>query len=164
MNFNKANWQDIKAKLKNTDWAPMKELAKESPIAAHSWFIDTIIPILEEFVPQKGIKGSKWRSKEFKKRKSLLRKLGKIRKKISSASSVSKLARLIQDKAELERNLKYQYTTTNFVEENQVVSNMKKNPKAFYSFAKSRQKTRAKIGPFLDPITNIPNPDPDFTA
>ena len=163
LNFNKANWQDIKAKLKNTDWAPMKELVKES-IAAHSWLIDTIIPILEEFVSQKGIKGSKWRSKEFKKRKSLLRKLGKIRKKISSASSVSKLARLIQDKAELERNLKYQYTTTNFVEENQVVSNMKKNPKAFYSFAKSRQKTRAKIGPFLDPITNIPNPDPDFTA
>ena len=81
LNFNKANWQDIKAKLKNTDWAPMKELAKESPIAAHSWFIDTIIPILEEFVPQKGIKGSKWRSKEFKKRKSWLRKLGKIHKK-----------------------------------------------------------------------------------
>ena len=41
---------------------------------------------------------------------------------------------------------------------------MKTNPKAFFSFSKSRQKTKAKIGPFIDQATNQPNPDPDFAA
>ena len=33
-----------------------------------------------------------------------------------------------------------------------------------FSFSKSRQKTRAKIGPFLDQSSGKPNPDPDFAA
>ena len=50
------------------------------------------------------------------------------------------------------------------LEEDQAVLNMKSNPKAFYSFAKSRQKTKSKVGPFLDPTTGTPNPDPSFAA
>ena len=41
---------------------------------------------------------------------------------------------------------------------------MKENSKAFFTFAKSRQKTRAKIGPFIDTSIGHPNPDPDFAA
>ena len=44
------------------------------------------------------------------------------------------------------------------------MSNMKENPKSFLSFAKSRQKKRSQIGPFIDPSTGSPNPDPDFAA
>ena len=78
--------------------------------------------------------------------------------------SVAKLAQLIQDKADLERDLKHEYNTSSLMKENQVLQNMKENPKAFYSFARSRQKSRARIGPFLDPSTKTPNPHPDFTA
>ena len=42
----------------------MKELAKESPAAAHSWLIDTLISILEEYVPQREVRGSKKTRKE----------------------------------------------------------------------------------------------------
>ena len=41
---------------------------------------------------------------------------------------------------------------------------IKDNPKAFFSFAKSRQKTKARIGPFLDPISGKPNSNPEFAA
>ena len=41
---------------------------------------------------------------------------------------------------------------------------MKENSKYFFSFAKSRQKTKAMIGPFLDPTSGQPNPDPDYAA
>ena len=41
---------------------------------------------------------------------------------------------------------------------------MKSNPKSFFSFAKSRQKTNAKIGPFIDPLTGKPNSSPEFAA
>ena len=40
---------------------------------------------------------------------------------------------------------------------------MKENPKAFFSFARSRQKTKARVGPFLDD-KGKPNPSPDFAA
>lgn len=41
---------------------------------------------------------------------------------------------------------------------------IKTNSKAFYTFAKSHQKTRAKIGPFIDPATGKPNQDPAYAA
>ena len=34
----------------------------------------------------------------------------------------------------------------------------------FFAFAKSRQQTKARIGPYLDPTTGKPNPSPDFAA
>ena len=49
-------------------------------------------------------------------------------------------------------------------QEAKVISDMKENPKAFFTFAKSRQKTHAKVGPFLDPSTGKLNLDPDHTA
>ena len=53
LNFNKAPWQQIQAELRKLDWEPMKELAKESSTAAHSWFMDTLVPLLERLVPLK---------------------------------------------------------------------------------------------------------------
>ena len=41
---------------------------------------------------------------------------------------------------------------------------MKANPKFFFSYAKKRQKTRVKVGPFLDTNTGELNLDPDHTA
>ena len=41
---------------------------------------------------------------------------------------------------------------------------MKENPKSFFNFAKTKQKTKAKIGPFLDTSTGLPNSSPDFAA
>ena len=42
--------------------------------------------------------------------------------------------------------------------------NIKANPKSFFSFAKSRQKTKSRIGPFLDTTTGKLNPEVAFTA
>ena len=53
LNFNKAPWEDIKAELRQQDWDPMKVLAKDSPIAAHTYLMDTLIPILEKLVAVK---------------------------------------------------------------------------------------------------------------
>ena len=44
------------------------------------------------------------------------------------------------------------------------MNNMKVNPKAFFAFGRKRQKTKARVGPFLDPAKGVPNSDPDFAA
>ena len=41
---------------------------------------------------------------------------------------------------------------------------MKENLNVFFSYAKARQKVRAKVGPFIDPATGELNLDPDYTA
>ena len=48
--------------------------------------------------------------------------------------------------------------------EDQAIFNIKADPKSFFSFAKSRQKTRSRIGPFIDPGTGKINSDVAFTA
>ena len=92
------------------------------------------------------------------------KRLSKVKARIKSATSVQKLAKLLQDRHELEQQLHEDYTAMNFMEEDQAVFNMKENPKAFFSFAKSRQKTKSKVGPFIDCTTGLPNPSPVFAA
>ena len=49
------------------------------------------------------------------------------------------------------------YDSINNAQEDQAVMRLKENPKSFYSFARSRQNTRAKVGRFLDPETGVPD-------
>ena len=141
----------------------MKEVARDSPTSAHSWFMEKILPLLEELVPIKNPK-KKIKNKVDRKRKLTWRKISKLQNKIHSASSASKLAKLVQEKWKLENELKAQYTSMNRQDEEAAVQLMKSNPKSFFSFARKRQKTRARIGPFIDNSTGAPNPDPDFAA
>ena len=99
-----------------------------------------------------------------RRRRILWRRLTKVRGRIKTASSIHKLTKLLQDKQDLEQQLYDDYSATNILEENQAISNIKSNPKAFFSFARSRQKTCARIGPFIDPDTGKPNPSPEFAA
>ena len=48
--------------------------------------------------------------------------------------------------------------------EAKVLTGMKENVKVFFDYAKKSQKTRAKVGPFLDPDTGELNLDTDYTA
>ena len=165
LNFSKANWIDIRNELIKVDWSPMQDLAKTCPTSAHTWFMEKLIPILEALVPVKARKQAGLsRHRVNRRRKLLWRKLRKIQRKIEKSGSTSKLSKLLQDKWGLEVELQTEYSAQSKYEEEKATLNIKKNPKAFFSFAKSRQKTKARIGPFLDPSTGQPNPDPDFAT
>ena len=119
LNFNKAPWPQIKEALSKVEWEPMNELAKASPTSAHSWFINTLVPILESLVPRKAPTSVK-RRRVDKQRKLLWRKLSKVKRNIKLKSSFSKLSRLIQVKWNLEEQLRGQYDSLSWREENQV--------------------------------------------
>ena len=162
LNFNKAPWLDIKTKLKSVDWSPMSRLASINPTLAHSWLLQQVLPILENLVPAKQV--WKGRSKLHKQRKLIWRKLKKIKEKIQKATSNQKVFKLLQDKADLETELKTMYSILTKNSEDKVISGMKENVNVFFNYAKARQKTRSKVGPFLDPNTGELNLDPDHTA
>ena len=153
----------ITGRRKNFKTSPMSKLARSSPTLAHSWFLCQILPVLEKLVPAKLV-SSGGRSKMHKRRKLLWRKLKKIKVKIDNANSVQKLCRLLQDRADLELELKELYKDFNHQNESKVIAGMKENPKIFFSYAKAHQKTAAKVGPFLDPASGELNLDPDHSA
>ena len=97
-------------------------------------------------------------------RRLIWRRLGKVKKQILKTSSTKKLTQLIQKKVELEGQLNSDYSAENVQQEDQAIFNIKSNPKYFFSFARSRQKTESKIGPFLDPATGKLKPDNAFSA
>ena len=164
LDFSKAPWPEIKYKLNQVNWESLETLAEQDVTAAHALFIDTILPVLEELVPQKPVGKRFGHSKVHRKRRCLWRKLGRIKKQLLKSSSVSKTAALLQKKRALELELKRSYDRQVWEQESKVVNEMKTNTKAFYAYGRARQVTKAKVGPFLDPITGTPNPDPDYTA
>ena len=164
LDFSKAPWPEVKSKLEQVDWGPVEELAKSDVIAGHSHFMDILMSILESLVPLKK-SGKKFGKRQVdKERRCLWRKLGKVRKMLQSTSSVSRAHFLLTRLQRLESELKRSYDSQGWEAENKVVKDIKSNPKAFYGYARARQKTKVKVGPFLDPATGIPNPDPDYAA
>ena len=167
LDFNKSPWTEIQAELEaveDADWDHMGELAKVCPTAALAWFHEKVLGILERLVPEKKKRNGKLRPRMCRQRRILWRRLAKIKARIKTATSIHKLTKLLQERWELEQQLRDDYTATNNQEEDKAVFNIKTNSKVFFSFARSRQKTKAKVGPFVDPETGKPNPSPDFAA
>ena len=165
LDFRKAPWPEIKSKLREVDWSPMARLARLSPTIAHSWFLVKLLPVLEGLVPTKADSCSRGgRSRVHRKSKKLWRKLAKIKSKLQSASSVQRIVKLLQDRKDIEVELKNMYSSITKASEEKVVAGMKENVNVFFSYAKARQKVRSKVGPFIDPTTGELNLDPDYTA
>ena len=161
--FYKAPWDEIKVELDKVDWDIMKEISATSPADALAWFHDKTLEILESLVPER-IPGGKSRPRMCRQRRILWRRLAKVKRRIKLATSINKLTQNLQEQWDLESQLRDDFTASNNIEEDKAVFNIKSNPKHFFSFAHSRQKVRAKVGPFIDPETGKPNPSPDFAA
>ena len=124
---------------------------------------DQVLQVLEKLVPLKN-KKAQGKPKMHRMRRLLWRRLTKVRKRFKSATSIYKLTECLQQMWDLEQQLSTDYQATSFMEEDEAVFKIRSNSKAFFSFARSRQKVKAKVGPFLDPASGGPNPSPDFAA
>ena len=162
LDFVKAPWPEISEELANIDWCDMEELANTDTTAALKFFHTKVFVILERLVPAKKQR-KKARYKMHRMRRLLWKRLSKVRKAVKKSSSISKLSELLQKMWELEAQLSSDYSANNDKEEDEAVLRIRENPKAFFSFARSRQKTKAKVGPFLDQ-DGRPNPSPAFAA
>ena len=164
LNFLLAPWEQIQEDMGNIDWGEFEQLANTDTAEALNVFHHKVLAVLERHVPvkKKPIKKSKMRVNKM--RRTIWRRLSKVKQKILTASSMPKLAVLIQRKRDLEEQLNVDYSAENSQQEDKAIFSIKSNPKSFFSFAKSRQKTKSKIGPFLDSASGKLNPDVAFTA
>ena len=119
--------------------------------------------MLEKNVPKKKFK-SKMKPKMSRLRRCLWKRHSKVKKQFMNSKSLHKVTQSMQRMWLCEQHLAADYAAANILEENEAVLRIKSNSKAFFSFARSRQNVKSKIGPFLDPKTGLPNPSSDFAA
>ena len=163
LNFNHTPWLDVKEELGKVNWDKMEELSKSCPTSALCEFHENVLKVLEKLVPKKK-KKIKNKSKMHCMRRLLWKRHAKASRNFKSSTSIQNVTENLQKMWQLESQLKSDYNATNSMEENEAVLHMKSNPKVFFSFTRSRQNVKAKVGPFLDPASGNPNPSPDFAA
>ena len=162
LDFSKAPWPDIEKLLAEVDWKPMEDIAQNSPEKALEWFHEQVLQVLETKVPRKKIRKPGSISKMHRMRKLIWRRMAKVDCKLKSASTMHQKAKFLQQKWDLESQLAEDYISVNNSKEDDAVLRIKENPKAFFSFARGRQNTRSRVGPFMDPATDSPNSSPDY--
>ena len=140
----------------------MEDIAQNSPEKALEWFHEQVLQVLETKVPRKKIRKPGSISKMHRMRKLIWRRMAKVDCKLKSASTMHQKAKFLQQKWDLESQLAEDYISVNNSKEDDAVLRIKENPKAFFSFARGRQNTRSRVGPFMDPATDSLNSSPDY--
>ena len=95
LDFPRAPWQAVRAQLRQFDWSPMAEHAKESPAAAFNWLMAALLPPLEELVPARRVGKERGKRRVDKQKRLVWTKLGKFWGTILATTSATKMAELL---------------------------------------------------------------------
>ena len=167
LNLFKANWGNINHELNQINWEQLFDGVE---------CIDNLVEILEEKIiktlkehtPTKDVKSSK-RRKIPKHRDLLIKRCRKINSKINNfkyvlkKQSITKINKLLEEKSLLEEKIRISIENESQRKEEKIISKIKINPKAFYSYAKRNSKIKSKIGPLLDKEGKL-NSEPQIMA
>ena len=104
----------------------MISLASRSVSFTYTWFLQHILSTLEFHIHLKPEK--RRRNGLHRKRKLLWRELSKIKAKIKPIISVTKLAKILQERRKIEAELKSMYQEIQMHQECKVIMEMKENP------------------------------------
>ena len=85
----------------------------------------------------------------------LMRNKSKISKSIQRIKSVPRYLKLRSELESIEKQLKDSYDKRRMKQEKEALSKMKKDPKAFYNYAKKFSKATSDIGPFMSKEGNV---------
>ena len=140
-NWRKANIEEMKNDLSNVDWESVF-LEKD---AQHCWdfFHETVDKIVEEHVPLRAVKNS---SKPIWMNTNILRIVRKKRKLWKKYVKTRDYEQFVAYK-KIEKDVKNCIRKAKKNIESKLAKDMKKNPKAFYSYINSKKSSRDTIGP-----------------
>ena len=97
LDFYKAPWPEIQEELAKIDWESVKTASSDDPTLGLNIFNEKILEVLEKHVPERK-KGKKKRRQMCRQRRSMWRRLSKIKKKIKSTENIHKLSKLVQER------------------------------------------------------------------
>ena len=164
LNFYEADWEGIHSALAehlriHNDRNILKQIDLDLALV---WFYENLITICEAHTTRRKVKGNKSRKIPYHRRK-VWKRLQKLHKKLKVANTQVKVTAVLLEMKALEKYLLEDTAEKDRRDENKATEQIKKNSKAFYAIARSRQRAKAKVGPFKDSAGLI-NPDPIHTV
>ena len=138
LNYNKGNYQQLNALIHGTDW---EVVAPVDPQRRFEVFKATLKRLISQCIPRAcptRKRRSLYMNREALRLKNRKRKLWNIYIRSQDVVSYSRYSRCKNDLRRLTRNLRLNY-------EQNLVSNIKYNPKAFWRYAGSRLKSRTGV-------------------
>lgn len=158
INFNSANWDAIRNDLSSVDWQRAIDLSSTDQDLAWRTFEDMVASVCQKHAPSHSHSASKSTVKGLPRHRALLlrrkrrlnARINAIKYKSPRGINSSKLSRLQDDRASIELLMKEDLLSERARKEIDAIGKMKKNPKAFYSYAKQSARYKAPVGPLLD--------------
>ena len=145
LNFNdeNINWEMINKEIKCILWkGVLNNLDTEESIGI---FMEILVKICRKYIP---IKKPKSNSKIPKERKRLFDKIKKLKRSKNKIRSKSKIQAISTKIKETESEIVKHKRKENITKEQNVIKNMKENPKQFYQYIKTQENRDNIIGPF----------------
>lgn len=155
-NFNKADWNTIRTELKRIDWNNTINSESDSVDEMFDKFLETLTKTCTDHCPQHKHPPRKRDRYISKPRRSLLRIRRRLNAKISECTKLKptnfqdKLNKLNKKKENLELKIRDSIRKESEDKEREAIAKIKKNPRAFYTYAKQNCKTYTSVGPLLD--------------
>ena len=143
-NYSRADYGKINARLNSIDWK--NSISELDPENMWNTFSNVLYAVTQELVPTMKNKSKfapAWMTNDVKKQRKYKARMWKRYKKVNNYNNLVayKLARNKVTSA-------YKDAKVNF--ESKLAKNIKHNPKAFYSYIRSKTKTKDKVGPLKD--------------
>ena len=163
INFNRANWDLIREDLEKIDWNDILTKKGANVEYMFNTFTETITNVCSGRAPQYKDSSDKRNKYIPKARRSLLRTRRHVNYEINKITylkpdnSDNKLKKLMKKKERLELQLRD--CMKKEVEEREIslISKIKTNPRAFYTYAKKNCKTYTSVGPLVDENNKLQN-------
>ena len=149
LNFNKADWNEIRESFESEDWSNLEDKPVEVMV---SEFEKIVINSCEKSTPKhktprKNKNNIPADRRALIKLKSNLNHKINLNKYVLPQKDENKLKKLITKKAEVEDKIKISIEEEARRKEIKMLSEIKTNPKVFYSYAKRKRNVKSKIGP-----------------
>ena len=146
------NWIQIQADLHSQDWNLIFNQL-DDPNDKLDQLIQTCETIASAHVPKKKTTSSK-KSKIPRDRRILMRRRGKVTRKLSQSKSHSKINKLNQELVDIESKLQDSFNKSTTYQEQKAIQAIKKNAKYLFTYVKKFNKVKPAIGPLLDQNNN----------
>lgn len=146
------NWQAIRLSLQNTHWGTMFSSCSVDDMMKQ--LIAKCRHLAVQYAPPKMKRKPKY-MRIPRHRKILMRKRTRLRKNYSSHTNPATLARIKDQLTGIERKLQDSYRSQEKHDESVAVTNIKKNSKYFFSYARRKARLSIPVGPLEDPAGNL---------
>ena len=172
LNWTKARWDEIRSDLSHTHWEELFENKDIDQMC--SVFNDTVSTVASKYCPEHIIRKNKYNIP--RERRSLIRTRRHVISNINFLKYVkplhndlefidrnNKVTKLETKQLEIEEKIKQSIKDEVLRKEQEAISKIKVNPRAFYSYANQKRKKKVRIGPLVDSNGNL-QADPKIMA